>query len=183
MVNEPERDWAKEAERLLPCAAPDITDITEICGTVSATDGQIEYGHNRRYCPAFYREQVAAALRKAAEPQAAVELKAVAKEIAEKIGYFEKSQPEQFEEQVREVIAILNRHFRADDSRAWQPIEVEPTDRFLLLCGKSDDGIIWRDVGVYQGTDEAGRHFVDKYGAGSHPTHWQPLPAAPEGKK
>ena len=61
----------------------------------------------------------------------------------------------------------------------WQPIEIEPTDKFVLMAGVNSEGIAWRDVGVYRGTDEAGRCFVDKYGSTSYPTHWMPLPAAP----
>lgn len=71
----------------------------------------------------------------------------------------------------------------------WQPIEVEPTQKFLILSGRYDpeqvkegDPEMWRDVGVYLGTDETGRRFVNKYGAGVTPTHWLPLPDAPEGK-
>lgn len=74
------------------------------------------------------------------------------------------------------LAAIIDRHLQSQ----WQPIEIEPTEQFLLLSGVNSDGKRWRDVGVYQGSDEAGRHFVDKYGAGSQPTHWMPLPSVPD---
>lgn len=72
---------------------------------------------------------------------------------------------------IRERDALITRLRAAEAQTAWQPIETAPRDGTWVLawCGTSCEQITW--------TDE------DRWGTGEgwvRPTHWQPLPAAPE---
>jgi hypothetical protein len=79
-----------------------------------------------------------------------------------------------------ECVASIYRELRERrEAERWIPVsEKMPDCMYVLMAGRSSSGTDWRDVGVYRGDGD----FVDKYGSGSHPTHWRPLPAAPEVK-
>ena len=68
----------------------------------------------------------------------------------------------------------------------WQPIETAPKDRFLLLCGPSGyiiipwvfvTGCMYSDYHVGRWVDHANDDLSDW---GFEPTHWMPLPEAPD---
>jgi len=68
----------------------------------------------------------------------------------------------------------------------WQPIETAPKDRFLLLCGPSGytttplvftTGCMYSDYHAGRWIDHANDDLTDW---GFEPTHWAPLPEAPD---
>lgn len=59
----------------------------------------------------------------------------------------------------------------------WQPIETAPKDmtEIIVLCGAKDVRLGW-----YFAPSSRTQHWHDHRGAKIKPTHWLPLPAAPE---
>jgi hypothetical protein len=97
--------------------------------------------------------------------------------LAEMIGELEVSNAEESGWHDLLLVALELRERR--EAERWVPVgEKMPDCMYVLMAGRSSSGTDWRDVGVYRGDGD----FVDKYGSGSHPTHWRPLPAAPEVK-
>lgn len=88
------------------------------------------------------------------------------------------------ERQLIEAWKAWNRRAEAQ----WQPIETAPKDKFVLLCGPSGytttplvftTGRMCSDYHVGRWIDHANDDLTDW---GFEPTHWMPLPAAPEVK-
>ncbi len=72
--------------------------------------------------------------------------------------------------------ASITARVKAEQERAWQPIETAPKDLTILGGWWSFDEWVWTKC-VYD--DGAFRAFV----GGLTPTHWVPLPAPPQDAK
>jgi len=71
----------------------------------------------------------------------------------------------------RSIIAAWNRR-----ASGWQPIETAPRDAMLLLCHTEDTAPLIGYWGWGAWRENNGKGTVLR------PTHWQPLPAAPEAR-
>jgi hypothetical protein len=62
----------------------------------------------------------------------------------------------------------------------WQPIETAPLDmtEVIVLCGTKDIRLGW-----YFAPSSQTFGWLDQRGKTITPTHWMPLPPAPEGTK
>lgn len=64
----------------------------------------------------------------------------------------------------------------------WQPIETAPKDGSVILCAWfDDDGTTYAIAGWYE-PGIADLCWYDQYDDAICPTHWLPLPPAPETK-
>lgn len=71
--------------------------------------------------------------------------------------------------------ALATHQAATPDGSQWRPIETAPRDGTLVMVGAPDCGVSLVRWMLDTWIDEQG------FTQGSWPTHWQPLPAAPEG--
>jgi hypothetical protein len=60
----------------------------------------------------------------------------------------------------------------------WQPIETAPKDQteIIVLCGAKDIRLGW-----FFAPSSLTQNWLDQNGKRIKPTHWMPLPPAPDG--
>lgn len=76
------------------------------------------------------------------------------------------------------ALSVLHAAHPQATEPAWRPIETAPKDTQILAAAEFYGAGDWRIKSGY--LDDSGWHI---WGASWTPTHWQPLPAAPEAKQ